>query len=98
MPMTLDRSLVCGRCKGFLLTDQEETRCLNCGDRPYEKARAPEPPPQGRRRRCSNCQEDAVVGKHYCRRHLDYFAQYGRKQKAQRDEAAALREGWPCTD
>jgi len=73
-------ALICTRCQGFVMTDQYETRCLNCGARPFEVRRNLEPPKQGRRRRCGNCHEPAIAGHHYCQMHLDYFKAYKMKR------------------
>lgn len=82
----------CEKCQGLVVNDYGEVRCMNCGARPFEILREPEPAKQGRRRLCSNCKDDAAVGHRYCQRHLDYFVEYGRKKKAQRDEAQRLMQ------
>lgn len=90
MPSGKDPALTCTRCQGFVMTDCEETRCLNCGCRPLDVRREPEDAKRGRRRRCTNCKENAVVWHNYCQRHLDYFVEYGRKKKAQLEQAQLL--------
>lgn len=82
--------MTCARCHGLVVNDYGDVRCMNCGARPCQVLREPEQAPQGRRRGCSNCAEDAVVGHHYCQRHLDYFVERRRSKKAQMDEAQRL--------
>ena len=82
----------CGKCQGLIVTEYEESRCLNCGCRPFEVVRAPDEPKQGLRRRCTNCQEKAVAGHNYCQTHLDYFVEYGRNKKTQREQAQRLMQ------
>lgn len=84
--------MTCERCQGLVVDEYGEVRCMNCGARPFEILREPEPAKQGRRRRCSNCKEAAVVGHNYCQHHLDYFVEYGRKKKMQMEQAQLLMQ------
>lgn len=88
----------CSRCQGFVMTDQYETRCLNCGNRPYELLREPEPDRRGRRLACSNCRQPVVEGHNYCQEHLDYFKAYHRTRKQRAGASPCAGEGLPCTD
>lgn len=85
--------MTCKKCRGLVVNDFGDVRCMNCGNRPLELLREPEPATQGRRRQCSNCKDDAVVGHHYCQAHLDYFIEHRRNKKAQLDEAQRLMQG-----
>ena len=77
-------------CQGLVVNDYADVRCVNCGARPFEILREPEPAKQGLRRQCSNCKDDAKAGHNYCQRHLDYFVERRRAKLTQADEAQRL--------
>lgn len=82
----------CEKCQGLVVNDYGDVRCMNCGNRPLELLREPEPATQGRRRQCSNCKAAAKVGHNYCQEHLDYFVEHRLKKKAQMEQLEGLMQ------
>jgi hypothetical protein len=69
----------CPRCSGLIVTQYDETRCLQCGW--YDN------PPYAESIRdaydkicCRNCKRKPVKGKSLCQSCLDYQVDYRKKQ------------------
>ena len=66
----------CPRCQGYLYTDCESTRCLNCGNYP---SNIPYPEPMRDaydRTKCTNCQNTPRKGSRLCLACTEYNADY----------------------
>lgn len=74
--------MTCPRCKGLVVNQYGEVRCLLCGyyHTPYAET-IREPYWRKASRPCRNCKQDAIFGKSYCQVHLDYMVNYKRSRR-----------------
>lgn len=73
--------MTCPRCRGLVVTQYEETRCLICGWMKNDPLPEPAREPYWRIDKCLNCARKAVTTKKHCQVCLDYMVQYRRSRK-----------------
>lgn len=73
--------MTCPRCQGCVVTQYDETRCMNCGWMQNEPLSVPAREPYWRIGKCLNCRRKAANGKKHCQVCMDYMVQYRKQRK-----------------